>query len=530
MFEIRSIATRKKVLKEIPISSGCYIFRDVNHKVLYVGKAKSLKKRLSSYFSSPLSKHDVKICAMLRRARFLEVKLTKTEEEALILETLLIKKYRPKYNKLMKDDKNYIWVKFDSSKPFYKPEIVREKLADGAIYYGPYPRAFPAKMIINELRKIFPFCNTTFRYKKVKNDSYIGVEERPCLDYHLGLCNGECAGLASLKEHSQNLVNIESYFKRESKTLLKNLQDEMKQATKNLDFEKAMVLKKKIDNLIYISKKINIQRLLKIKDYSQDIYLKNFLKYTGIRFLENKNYRVECYDISNISGKFAVGSMVVAINFKIRKDQYRRFRIKKLDTPNDFLMMKEVLLRRLNYLKDDKKKVESLSNFPDIIIVDGGKGQMSLAFQALHKHNLHKKIKLLGLAKKQERLFKIKKSFEDKIIEFESIHAKDLGQETLFFVQRIRDEAHRFAITYHKNLRSRNFLKSVLSKTEGIGVVLERRLYEHFGDFESIKRASLEDLCVVLKNKATAKRLFDNLHGGQKEVCEFSTRLKPRSN
>ncbi len=516
MFEISEL--KKQHFSQLTSESGCYVFKDISKGILYIGKAKNLKKRILSYFSNQ-EKKEAKIKSMLDKARYLEIYKTQNEAEALILETILIKKYKPKYNKLMKDDKNYIWIKFDKSKPFFVPEIVREKLPDNAVYYGPYPKAFPARMVINTLRKIFPFCMSNFSYKQIDENIFVGQNKRPCLDYYIGLCAGACVGKVTSNEHKENMDNIENYFGKNLILIIKQLEDEMKYYSVSQEYEKAKIIKEKIKNFKYILQKINLDKLIKQanqvnlkRQNNRDIVAKLY-EIVKIPIGNKKNIKIECYDISNISGKYAVGSMVVAIDGNITKSLYRKFKIKRLNTPNDFAMMKQVLARRLKYINNNSKiKDKSFTIKPDIIIVDGGKGQMSLAYRALYEAKLHKDIILLGLAKREEDLIIVKSTFRDKITEFKLIKSFSFDKDLLFFLQRIRDEAHRFAISYHRKLRAKCSIGSNLSNVPGIGKVLEKRLYEYFEDFEAMRKASLDELSIVLKNKQTAKRLYRYLH------------------
>lgn len=435
-----------------------------------------------------------------------------SEVEALIFENNLIKKYHPKYNIMMRDDKSYIYVRFErirtsGMKPptaksvfqdFPTMSITRKKLDDKAEYFGPYPDTMPAKRILKNLRRVFPFCTAQHNFYQISSSplKIYSDDKKPCFYYHIGLCKGACAGLESKEDYQKRYKNIKKFFKGEKNEILKDLEMQLKKASKELRFEDAAVLRDQISDIKYVTASIKIdnsvddvvvrQMQKSTKERSVTSLIED-LEFPSDKLKNHKEFRIECYDISNIQGKNAVGAMTVMIDGEIRPDLYRRFKIKMENEPNDFGMLMEVLTRRFRQFlmssnnsdmnideleisselwkrarnwKDD----QSFSMKPDLIIIDGGKGQLASAYRILYNFNLHNEIPIVGLAKKQEEIFKLKDQFND---DYTYINDSDHFQrillprrsEQLFLVQRIRDEAHRFGITYHRNLRSRKMIE-----------------------------------------------------------------------
>lgn len=513
---------RKSNLKSIPTKPGCYIYRDKSNKILYVGKAVNIRNRVTSYFARK-TQLEPKIRKLVSQINDVETITVDSEVEALILETNLIKKYKPKYNSMMKDDKNYVWLMFDNTKIFPKPEIVREKKKKTAKYFGPYPKTFPVSKVLRRLRKIFPYCNKNFTIISKDLDGrkvYKGNEKRACLDTHIGLCSGVCAGNLSRARHLKNINNIKRFFRGQKNQIMINLDERMHKYSKDRDFERAAKIRNAIRDMEYVTQRIKVdldtdeEVLLSLKHVTRFRALFDLTKRLRIEKLK-KNYtelskdirglnkfRIECYDISNISGKSATGSLIVFEGGEAKKSDYRKFRIKTKDTPDDFLMMKEVLGRRLKNLENEKDV--SFSKIPDLIIIDGGKGQLSSAYKILKDYKLSSKIPIIGLAKKEEELFRIENNNGE--LEFKKIRLPRRS-DSFFLIQRIRDEAHRFAIGYHRKLRSRNQNKSVLDDIPGVGDLTKKRLLKAFGSLDGIKKAGKSDLQTVIKNKSTVNAL-----------------------
>ncbi len=494
-----------KKVKNAPKIPGCYMYKDSKNEVIYVGKAKNIRNRVKSYFNN-YSKLDTKTQIMIETAKYIDYFSVDTEFDALILESNLIKKYRPKYNILLRDDKSYVYVRFEKIRKKNQPPptnysvyqdfpritMVREKKDDGAEYFGPYPDAHPVKRVLYRLRRIFPYRNDNYLvYQKSEDPKDIYTSnKKPSLYYHIGLSKGTEAGLETKKEYINRFNKIKRFFKGERNQLIRELESELKNAVKSLQFEKAAELRDKINDINYVTRDIKISsdiddvmvsNILRRERENAIASLVDQLNFPSDKLMVNPNFRIECYDISNIQGKNAVGSMVVMVNGQVKPNLYRRFKIQMKNEPNDFAMLQEVLTRRFKYFiaknihelqipKDLKNKAknwkedQSFKEIPDLIIIDGGKGQLASAYKILYNFNLHNTIPIVGLAKKMEEIFKLTDQFKDEFnqVEDSSQFTKIIlkrRSESLYLVQRIRDEAHRFAITYHRNLRSRKLVE-----------------------------------------------------------------------
>jgi len=496
----------KKLLIKIensPNLPGCYIYKDINKNILYIGKAINIKNRTKSYFKN-YKILDPKISVMVKQINDVEFVTTDSELEALILETNLIKKYKPKYNRLMKDDKNYAWLMITKSDDFPRLEIIRNKKNTKADYFGPYVNIKPIKRALKSLRKIFPYrsCKRKIKLeKKVKKLIFYSSNKKPCLYYYLNLCNAPCNNKVSKNNYRKNINNIKRFFRSRKFQIIKELKKEMQQYSKNKKYEEASMIRDKLEDLTYIAQRIKVEqdmdeKLWKIKKDLNRIEstkkLISKLKFKKLKY--KKSFRIECYDISNISGKNATGSMVVFVDGKNKKKHYRKFKIKTKNEPDDFLMLKEVFKRRFKMKNSDR----SFRIISDLIIVDGGKGQLSSVIEILNNYKL--KIPTIGLAKKEEEIFKL---VNDK---FEKIKLKK-GSNELFLIQRIRDEAHRFAIKYHRLLRNKSQIKSVLNDIPGVGDTIRKKLLKAFGSSENIKKASVKELQAIVKNINTVKNI-----------------------
>lgn len=422
------------------------MFKDENKKILYVGKAKDLKKRVSSYFWSETTKRtgrpfiakrdlDSKTLALIAKVKSLDFIQVSSEIEAFLLEANLIKKYKPFYNIQFSDDKYYPYIEVSYGKsPFVV--ITRKKDDKDAFYLGPYPSSSSLKTVLRLIRKVFPF-------QSVKNHA-----KRRCLFYHLGLCPCTPVFPKRMQEYKRDLKRIERFLKGDIDKLIKDLTSEQKKYIKKEEFEKAAIIQNQIEKIKLITKEDYDPFSYETKSgfYFQRITkelhdLKNVLNENG--FSIKKLSRIECYDISNIQGKNAVGSMVVFKNGDSSNKDYRRFKIYTKATPDDFLMIKEVLSRRFKHSEWDH---------PDLLVIDGGKGQVGSAMTVLSELRLN--IPLIGLAKREEiivipRRGGVENFFEVKINKY---------LPAINILRRIRDEAHRFAITYHRLLRKKSFL------------------------------------------------------------------------
>jgi excinuclease ABC subunit C len=428
-------------LQQIPLLPGCYIFKDEDKKILYVGKSKSLRKRVAQYMGDRKDL-TLKTQRMVYAAKYISIIIVDTETEALILENNLIKKYKPRYNILMKDDKRYAWIRITNDE-FPKIERVREKKNDGSKYFGPYPSGKTIIKLLSNLRKTFPYrtCNLKiFENQEVK-------KSRLCIYYHINLCDGPCDSLISKDKYMDNINNIIKFLNGDKQKILDKLEKEMLFYSKKKDFEKAANLRDRIKEIRYVAQNIKV-------DFGddEDIFIKNkkeeniesakkLFSVLGIKYITG---RIECYDISNIQGKYPVSSMVVFRKGDMDTSYYRKFKIRSQDTPNDPLMIYETIKRRITHKEED----ESFSEKPDLIIIDGGKSQLNSALKALEEENIN--IPIIGLAKKREEIF-LPNQKNPILLNFRN-------PEHLL-IRRIRDEAHRFAITFHRKLRSKGFIK-----------------------------------------------------------------------
>ncbi len=366
---------------------------------------------------------------------------------------------------------------------------------DKALYFGPFVDAGNLKSSLKILRKIFPY-RTCRRLPK-----------KPCLQYHIKHCPAPCIRDISPEEYRNIIKQIILFFKGKHKRLLLNIKKQMQKAAKSQQFEKAALLRDRIYNLEHLEKMIVFGKIeaLDLKSEKALLQLKKKLALSKIP------HRIECYDISNIAGKEASGSMIVFIRGIPAKQEYRKFKIREVSGIDDYAMMEEVLARRFRKIKKEKTNI-----FPDLVIVDGGKGQLTSAYKVLTKYNL--KTSAIGLAKRKEEIYKIKKDV--KIKDFTKLKIKSpkfekiilpKDSQSLHLLQRIRDEAHRFAIIYHRQLMSKKTKKSVLDEIYGLGPKRKKILLSHFGSVGKIKEASLEELTSVVKNKKIAHNLKENL-------------------
>lgn len=387
-------------IKEIPNSPGVYVYKNKKGDIIYIGKAGKLPKRVKSYF---LKSADPKAKRMVKDVNDIDYKETETVIEALILEARLIKKHEPFYNIKDKDDKSFLYVVITDEK---YPRVILKRgreSKEGRAVFGPFVSSSAIRQALRIIRKIFPYNTHTER--QLKNI------KRPCFYHQIGLCPGACAGELDRGEYLEDIKNIKLFFKGKKKTVLQDLKKRMKGASANKEFEKAQKLKKQINAINHIYD----TALITVSEFGK------------------KEIRIEGYDISNIGGKLAAGSMVVFEKGRPQKKEYRKFKIKKVKKADDLEMMREVLERRF------KKKW----TLPNIVLVDGGINQVNIAKKVLKKKGL--KITALGIAKGKKR---------DKNEVIGDI-PKDIKKKTLI---KIRDEAHRFAIKYHKKIREKSFL------------------------------------------------------------------------
>lgn len=393
-----------------------------------MGKAVNLKDRVGSYFAKNV--FSAKTRLLVRAAVSLDYIRVDSDIEALLLEANLIKKHQPYFNHQLKDDKDYLYI-IITKEDYPRVTTGRKRdLAGAKEYFGPFTSASAARTTLKIARRIF-----SFRTGCRPNSA------RACLGFHLGLCPGVCVGALTKKDYQKILRKLIKFLSGDTRGVVDELEKEMRLQAKNLEFEEATKTKTKIEAIAHITKRVeDVEKYLEGPAVLESFYERQLANLTQVLKLKEKPLRIECYDISNIMGTNATGSMVVLTGGQISKDDYRRFRIKTLSTSNDFAMMAEVLGRRF---KNDWEH-------PNLIVVDGGKGQLSVALSVLRDLDL--KIPVVGLAKKLEEIYLPN---EKKPLRLER------SSPALQLLQRIRDESHRFALRYHRYLRSKQLLNLV---------------------------------------------------------------------
>jgi excinuclease ABC subunit C len=593
------------ILDRLPENPGIYQYYDESGTIIYVGKAKNLKKRVLSYFSKE-HVDSPKTRILVRKIRDLKYIVVENEEDALLLENNLIKQYKPRYNILLKDDKTYpsICIK---KEPFPRIFQTRSILKDGSEYFGPYSSIVVVRTLLQTIRKIYPIrtCKLPMLQQDIVKGKY-----KTCLEYQIKKCLGPCVGLQSMEDYLKNIEEIREILKGNSNTISKHLMEEMKQLAVRLKFEEAHAVKTKyelieqyrskstvvnssLDNIDVFSfdetehsaiinhlhlvngcivrgitldykKKLEEQKesilstaILEIRqrydsqtqeiivpflpdvqmegiDYTipsrgdrrkiLDLSLQNVKQYKldllkqqeklnpeqrTTRILSKLKqdlqlselpYHIECFDNSNIQGSFPVSSCVVFKNAKPSKKDYRHFNVKTVEGPNDFASMEEVLCRRYERL------VKEESALPQLIIVDGGKGQLSSAITALKSVGIYDKVSIVGIAKNLEELF----FPEDPVPLY-----LDKNSESLKLIQQMRDEAHRFGITHHRNQRSKNQIHSELDEIRGIGPRTKTVLLNELKSIKRIRNSEKSTL-IVLLGESKAEKIFTYFHPTEK--------------
>lgn len=458
-------------IKRIPQKPGIYLMRDELGQIIYVGKAIRLRSRVRSHFRvSPDT--SPKERAMMEVVRDIDFIVLKSDEEALILECQYIKEFKPKYNVTYKDDKTYPFLKVTLNESFPRFLITRMKKPDGALYLGPYTDAQALRKTVEELQKIF----------KIRTCSLAEpgeADHKHCLYQMMKWCSAPCVEKISKGDYRQVIDNVCQVLLGRSKELILKMKKQMQRASQDLEFEKAGELRDRISALERIAgTRIHaIQKMRHISFHTQE-EAKTLGQALG---LERPPQRIEAFDISNFSGKEAVGSMVHFFDGRPDKRYYRRFRIRSVTGINDFAMMREVVLRRYRRLKEEG------GVFPDLILIDGGKGQLSSAVQALQEAGTGF-LPVIGLAKRYEEIY--------------TPHGKrpirlKKDSPALHLIQRIRDEAHRFAVTYHKKLREKKLKESILDDISGIGPAKKEALLKAFHSINRIKKASVDEILKV---------------------------------
>ncbi len=467
----------KETIKELPDSPGVYLMKDKTGGIIYIGKASSLKKRVSSYFYAS-RKLSTKLDKLVSCISDIEVIRTGSEAEALLFEASLIKEHSPRYNAALKDDKSYPLIKITTNERLPRIFVTRGKRDDGAKYYGPWTDAKLLRKSVKMLRKVFPIraCPS--------------ICKTACLDYHIGLCAGPCVGKILEEDYNEIVRHACLFLEGKKEELLKYLFKKMNSMALQLEYEKAARIRDQIKALTTI-----VTRAQRYRAIDETEELKAVLS------LPRAPRRIEAFDISDIYGKEAVGSMVTFLNGKPDRGRYRKFKIKWVEGIDDYAMMKEVVHRRYKRIlvgQTSRLSTEEGLDLPDLIIIDGGKGHLSSACEELNKLNL-KTVPVIGIAKGHETIF-----LKDK----PSPIILPPNSRVLHLIMRIRDEAHRFAITYHRGLRSKIPMESELDNIPGIGKERKVNLVKYFGSIENIKNADIESLTRVAgMNKKSARNI-----------------------
>lgn len=411
---------RADLTYKLPKKMGVYIFKDSSAKVLYVGKAVDLYHRVLSYFSnSSIGSGKVKLGTLVDKIAAVETIVVESELEALILEANLIKKYLPPFNVRLTDDKDYLYIGVTKEN---FPQVITLRKKDLKVakkYWGPFPSSRTVRDTLKLLRKVFPWCSNPPKF-------------RACFYYHLGLCPGVCVGLISKEDYKKIINRFSKFLEGKKNKLISQLIHEMEEAAREQKFEQAAKAKRMIDGIAYLIQPNRVHMYLENPNFLQEetkLALRQLQRDLRLKKLPE---RIEAYDISNIGGKEAVGSMVVLTDGEIDKSQYRKFKIHISGKPNDVAMMREMVRRRLTHENWQA---------PDLIIVDGGRGQANGA--RLETGNLKLEIPVFGLAKRMEWLYPT----QGEVIKLKK------SSLALKLLQKLRDEAHRFAISYHRKWR-----------------------------------------------------------------------------
>ncbi len=595
-----------EILKNLPDNPGVYQFFDAQAKLIYVGKAKVLKNRVRSYFNN-LKNHHGKTKALVRNIRDIKYILVDSEQDALLLENSLIKQYLPRYNILLKDDKTYPWICIQNER-FPRVYSTRKMVRDGSQYFGPYASGRMIGTLLEFIESLFPLrnCNLNLSRENISKKKF-----KVCLEYHLGNCGGACEAKEKEDEYNSKIAQIKNILKGNISTVIQHLKQMMQHFVEQLEFEKAQVIKEKLDALAnYQSKStvvstsihnldvfsivskeeeayVNYLKVVdgaivqghtlvvkkKLEESEEEILLlaivelreryqsdapeivvpflpelilrdaewtvpqrgdkKKLLelsernaKFFGLekkklatnsklpersdRVLEQmkKDLRlselprhIECFDNSNIQGAFPVSACVVFKNAKPSNKDYRIFNIKTVEGPDDFASMEEVILRRYKRMLDENQAL------PQLIVIDGGKGQLSAALESLEKVGLRGKIAIIGIAKRLEEIY-----FPGDSIPL----YLDKRSESLKVIQHMRNEAHRFGITAHRNRRSKAFTKTRLQDIEGVGEQTIQLLLRHFKSVKKVGEASYEELEALL-GKSRADAVYKGLSDAKED-------------
>ena len=462
----------RRKLSKIPHKPGVYLMRDRFGTVIYVGKARALRKRVSQYFHpSRRQGWDLKLAALIEAIEDFDVHIVKSEPEALLLEGKLIKEFKPRYNVSFRDDKNFLLIKVNLKDDMPRFTFTRMRRQDGAKYFGPFVSSGACRRATTMLRKKFNLrgCRPLVPTKR---------DFKHCLYGHLQHCSAPCVGKVTLDEYRKQVVAACDFLEGQTEEWEKEIEAEMQKASADLNFEKAARCRDIIQDLRETTRKT--RKFSRIPtNLPGAIDFKRDLAALGQSLgLPEPPKRIEGFDISNISGTFMVASMVSFLNGKPDRSKYRRFRIKSVREQDDFACMAETVKRRYTRLRDERKAM------PDLILVDGGKGQLGMVCRELAKLGLDH-LPAIGLAKEFEAIFQPGESKPLRL-------GQDCG--ALKLLQRVRDEAHRFANKYNAELRLKKISESVLDDLSGVGASRKAALLKKFGSVHRLRDAPLEKI------------------------------------
>ena len=484
-----------KKLEKLPKEPGVYQYKDKHGEIIYIGKAAVLKNRVRQYFQKSRVP-DAKTDALVADIADIDWITVDSEIDALFLEAELVRRYLPRYNILLRDDKSNVYVRIDGKSDHPTLTVTRRPLDDGAEYFGPYFAAGSVRKALHYLRRAFPYST------HVRN-----IPKRACLQYQLGLCPGIEAGKTDLADYRANLTKLKKYLKGERKQLVKQIEKEMQIAARNKEFEKAAQLRNQLHAMQGLSKQIVFSDK-EFLDISKDQALSGLATLLGLKKVP---FRIEGYDISHMSGTDTVASMVVFTNGVPNKTEYRKFKMRILGN-DDFAHMNEVIKRRFS--ESNVKKWQK----PDLILIDGGKGQLDAAIKARDEKGMQT-IPMIGLAKREEEIIinnhdtSITLQADGIVTESQKFTSVLLPKNSniVKLLQRIRDESHRFAVSYHSVLKRQRQTSNILEEIPGIGPNTRKKLLKKFGSVKQISLASQKDLSSII-GQSKAKLVYSVLH------------------
>lgn len=467
----------KEKLQHLPDKPGVYFMRDRQGKIVYVGKAASLRSRVQSYFRrATLRSGSPKLRGLIHSIDDFDILVTRTEAEATLTEGRLIKEYRPRYNVSFRDDKRFLLLRVDANEPWPRFDAVRIRKDDGAFYFGPYSSTQAARAALE-------FMDKRFGLRRCRPREPGPDDHRHCLNDIVRYCSAPCVGRIAREQYMERVEGACAFLRGTRPDVLQEMQTAMEEAARATDFEKAAALR---DTLFLLRRAVRERtrgrKSLELKEAEAREGVRELRAALG---LERPPSVIEAYDISNISGTHAVGSLVCAEDGMPAKSRYRMFRIKTVQGSDDPGMMEEVLRRRFG------RALRESGPVPDLVLVDGGVTQLRAARRVLGELGLDA-IPAAGLAKRFEELYWLPPGDKrEKVVRLPA------DSTALKVLQRLRDEAHRFALTYHRTLRSRRIRESRLDEVEGIGDKRKEILLKHFGSLLRLRRASEDEIAAV---------------------------------